>query len=102
MLSVTWTESTSLRSPRHPDAPRKSFGFQQPKLAQICGGHSARHAGQSGMIDEQELRRPARACVVSGCVSYHHASHQTVEREVCNFGIFSILTMHTRQGRNGQ
>ena len=40
---------------------------------------------------------PARACTTSWSrVSTTIPSLQTVEHEVCSFGIFSILTTHTR------
>ena len=67
-----------------------------------CSGHSPplSHTGQSsGWLIEQELedagarrrRLPASACDTT------MPSVQTVEHDVCSFGIFSILTMQTRQ-----
>ena len=50
------------------------------------------------MVDQQELEDSARARRRSSGVRVRPPcpSAQTVEHDVCSFGIFSILTMHTR------
>ena len=57
------------------------------------------HRAVERVVDQQELEHArARASTTSGVrVLTTMPSVQTVEHDVCSFGIFSILTMQTRQ-----
>ena len=65
-----------------------------------CSGHSPplSQTGQSsGWLTSRNSNTPARAATTSGVrVLTTMPSVQTVEHDVCSFGIFSILTMQTR------
>ena len=78
-----------MRLSSRPNVYEKSWSGHSPPLS---------HTGQSsGWLIRRNSKTAARASTTSGVrVETTMPSAQTVEHDVCSFGIFSIFTMQTR------